>query len=66
MQSLQRNKEFVLLFVGIDPFATKLFNILLSIYGMLVRLPGEFMSGQVIAFSVSRGGSGMRVGGEVV
>ncbi|MGC1871075.1 MAG: hypothetical protein WA700_08970 [Acidobacteriaceae bacterium] len=43
-----------------------LFRVLKRILGVLVRLLGKFVSGQVISFAVGSGGSGMCVGREIV
>jgi hypothetical protein len=37
-----------------------------GIQGVLVRLPAEFMGGQMIAFAMGSGGGAMRVGRQVV
>jgi hypothetical protein len=44
----------------------QLFNVLLRVDGMLVRLPGEFVSGEMVSLAVGGCGGGMGVGCKVV
>jgi len=44
----------------------KLFNILLGVHGVLVRLSGKFASSQMIPFPVGGCGGGVGMGGKVV
>jgi hypothetical protein len=44
----------------------QLFDILLRVDGMLVRLPGEFVRGEIVAFTVGGCSGGVGVGRKVV
>jgi hypothetical protein len=47
-------------------FRNEILGELMGVYGVLMRLLGEFVSGQMISFTVGSGSSGVGVGSEVV
>jgi hypothetical protein len=47
-------------------FSGELFGIFLRVRGVLMRLSGQFMSGEMISFAVSGGGGNVGVGRKVV
>jgi hypothetical protein len=57
---------------GLSPFwgyyflGRQLFDELADVHGVLVRLPGEFVSAEMISFTVRDSGGGMGMGREVV
>jgi hypothetical protein len=53
-------------FAGTYCLFNELFGIFLCVRGVLMRLSGQFVSGEMISFAVSGGGGSMSVGRKVV
>jgi hypothetical protein len=60
------SKPSVLSFGRIYPFAMKLFDIFLSVHGVLVRHPTQLVSREMVAFAVGGCGGSVGMGCEVV
>jgi hypothetical protein len=53
-------------FAGPNCLFDELFGIFVGVRGVLVRLSGQFVSGEMISFAVSGGGGSMSVGRKIV
>jgi len=55
-----------LLLAGIGMLPGELFRSFVGVHGMLMRLFGEFMGGEMVTFAVGGSRSRVRVGGKIV
>jgi hypothetical protein len=53
-------------FAGPNCLFNELFGIFLGVRGVLVRLSGRFMSGEMISFAMGGGGGSMSVGRKIM